>query len=216
MRQAIGVPEEVMSWKLERVREEAVVARRRRAVQGGGRRVVGGLMVAMEALWVVGEGEEEAVREGWVAGKVGRSVGRSVVASWRGGLAGLSVIRTRVRQDGRGSGGSRRDPSAQRPRGEFVGRDDGLAEQLETGCVSEVRGGGRRDDDGSAMMQSQESIELVNAAVQEVLAQPAWFMPWLSYEAGCGGDRLKDGVRESATPFSGEPGGKANQVGGDI
>lgn len=53
MRQAIGVPEEVMSWKLESVREEAVVARRRRAVQGGGRRVVGGLMVAMEALWVV-------------------------------------------------------------------------------------------------------------------------------------------------------------------
>lgn len=51
-----------------------------------------------------------------------------------------------------------------------MGRDDGLAEQLETGCVSEVRGGGRRDDDGSAMMQSQESIELVNAAVQEVLA----------------------------------------------
>lgn len=84
MRQAIGVPEEVMSWKLERVREEAVVARRRRAVQGGGRRVVGGLMVAMEALWVVGEGEEEAVGEGWVAGKVGRSVGRGLVEGWAG------------------------------------------------------------------------------------------------------------------------------------
>lgn len=73
----MGVPEEVMSWKLERVREEAVVARRRRTVQGGGR----SLMVAMLARWGMRWGEGEEV---WVAGKVGRSVGGGLAVGWAG------------------------------------------------------------------------------------------------------------------------------------
>lgn len=160
-----------------------------------------------------GRGEEVA-GEGWVAGKVGRSVGGGLLVGW----AGQSFRDPYTCTPGwaRIRGGERRDPWAQRPRGEFVGRGDGLAEEPETGCVSEVRGGGRRDDGGSAMMQSQESswsMRLCGGGVG--FNQFGSCLGCHTRRVG-GGDRLKDGVRESATSFSGEPGGRANQVGWDI
>jgi len=66
----------VMSWKLERVRAEAVEAIQRRAVHRGGR----GVLVRLMGMWrcqrLAGRGgeeveEEEATVDDWLAGQVG-------------------------------------------------------------------------------------------------------------------------------------------------